>query len=681
MAQQRTIEYVLSLTDNLSSGLKSAQGNLKQMGGKLEAGGKRLQAFSKQMKGVSVAATALGAAAVGVGIAGAKMAADFEKGMREVATLTPDVEKQLAGMSEQVLDLSARMGIDAVQATGALYQAISAGVPADNALSFMEVASKAAIGGVTDLETSVDGLTTVMNAFRDQNVDVNKAADVMFTAVKLGKTTFEELSSSMFNVAPLAAAVGVKFEDVAASIATMTKQGTPTSVATTQIRAALQGLLRPSEDMTALMQEMGYESAQLALEQDGLHEVLSGMLEMTGGNVGEMQKLLGSVEAVQAALTIGNLSKSVGDLHAMREATGAAEDAFAVMAESTAQQWAQLTQTLKTEMIKVGSVLLPLLNRLIQNLLPLIQQFKEWVSNNQTLAKAIGIFTAVVVVLLAVLAPLAAIIGAIMIGFGSLALPVLAVVAAIAALAAGAFVLVKHWEQVKVFLDGLKQKIIEFWENVKQSFLSGVQALIEAFTQIPEALAFLAGMAVQGVINYFKFLFRFWTEMVPAAIIGTINWFRQLPERIVALAQTLWPKTQDAFIGFKDSLIQWAKDTATGIIEWFTNLPERIVEAVSSAGEAARSRLGSILSAFSAGREAAGRQAGGPVQAGRPFIVGERGPELFIPQGSGRIEPGIGTQNVTININAASDVDIPRVVREIERVLGAKSLNAQFGVS
>ena len=33
------------------------------------------------------------------------------------------------------------------------------------------------------------------------------------------------------------------------------------------------------------------------------------------------------------------------------------------------------------------------------------------------------------------------------------------------------------------------------------------------------------------------------------------------------------------------------------------------------------------------------RQHGGPVSAGRPYIVGEAGPEMFVPSGSGRIEP------------------------------------------
>lgn len=48
------------------------------------------------------------------------------------------------------------------------------------------------------------------------------------------------------------------------------------------------------------------------------------------------------------------------------------------------------------------------------------------------------------------------------------------------------------------------------------------------------------------------------------------------------------------------------------------------------------------------------RAFGGPVGAGQPFLVGERGPELFVPQTAGRINPDVGGSavNITMNITA-----------------------------
>jgi hypothetical protein len=45
-----------------------------------------------------------------------------------------------------------------------------------------------------------------------------------------------------------------------------------------------------------------------------------------------------------------------------------------------------------------------------------------------------------------------------------------------------------------------------------------------------------------------------------------------------------------------------------------------------------------------------GRAAGGPVSAGAPYMVGENGPELFVPRTSGAILPNGGTGGVQVNI-------------------------------
>ena len=50
-----------------------------------------------------------------------------------------------------------------------------------------------------------------------------------------------------------------------------------------------------------------------------------------------------------------------------------------------------------------------------------------------------------------------------------------------------------------------------------------------------------------------------------------------------------------------------------------------------------------------------GRATGGSVSAGRPYMVGERGPELFVPTAAGRVEANGGTgRMVNINVNVAA---------------------------
>jgi len=330
------LQILINAKDNASGALGKIQGSLKLVG---------------------VAALAAGGASI-------KMAADFDKGMREVATLTPEVADNLDAMKKDVLDLSSALGVDAVEATGALYQAISAGVPTDNAISFLEIASKAAIGGVTDTETAVDGLTTVMNAFAGQNISAQEAADIMFTTVKAGKTDFAQLSGALFNVAPLANAAGVSFEEISAGMATITAQGTPTSVATTQLRAAIQGLTKPSDDLTAIFRAQGFESGELAVQQLGLAGAADIVRDATGGSISEMQALLGSMEGVSAILGItgDNAETFAKNVASMGDAAGASEKAFQIMEESTSRAFEKMTAKVKTLGIRIGEKALPIVN-------------------------------------------------------------------------------------------------------------------------------------------------------------------------------------------------------------------------------------------------------------------------------------------------------------------------------
>lgn len=74
-----------------------------------------------------------------------------------------------------------------------------------------------------------------------------------------------------------------------------------------------------------------------------------------------------------------------------------------------------------------------------------------------------------------------------------------------------------------------------------------------------------------------------------------------------------------------------------------------------------------------------GRATGGPVVAGRPYLVGERGPELFVPSGFGRVEPrGSGARDVRIAISinagtqaapAALQASSRQVARAVRRAL------------
>ena len=95
----------------------------------------------------------------------------------------------------------------------------------------------------------------------------------------------------------------------------------------------------------------------------------------------------------------------------------------------------------------------------------------------------------------------------------------------------------------------------------------------------------------------------------------------------------------------------------------------------SSPGGGIQRGLASVLGGLLGGFP--GRATGGPVSPARPYLVGERGPELFVPTASGRIEQAAGsvrTVNVAIRVQAdagSAPAALARSSRQVARAVRA----------
>jgi len=333
---------------------KKAQRNLANLDKEAVKSGKSLNALSL----IKFAALAAGIVSV------TRNFLEFNKGIAEVSTLVDSTVISNEELSEAVLELSSTFGSKPTETAAALYQAISAGAEAGaEANQLLEVALKAAIGGVTTAEVAVDTLTTVLNAYSLGTEEAEAVSDALFTAVKGGKTTFDELGASLFQVVPVAAAVGIGFADVTAGLAAITLGGTPTAQAATQLRGAIQGILRPTAELTELFGEFGGAQALLA-QENGLQLALELLQDATGGNVGELQKLVGSIEGVNAilALTGDNTDRFTKALEDQANAAGASQEAFEKVNEEISQRFSVALTKLEVGFLRLAAALEPILS-------------------------------------------------------------------------------------------------------------------------------------------------------------------------------------------------------------------------------------------------------------------------------------------------------------------------------
>lgn len=329
--------YMATGIDNtgLYSGRREAMGIIKAMAGQITS----FDVFS----GIGIsAATAFASAA--------KSSYDFEKefqkNMLEVATISTQVEGSMTDFMNRVMAITQEIPIKAPEAAKALYQIVSAGHDGADGMKVLEVSARSAIGGMTDTATAADAITTLINAYKLSASDAEKVSDQLFTTARLGKTTFGELGQSIAQVAPIAASYGVEMDQVLAAVATLTKSGTPTAQAMTQIRASIIGASKV----------LGDGAFNTRTFQEGLAEIAA----RAGGSESKLRELIPEVEAVNGVLGLTGIKAqdAAEHLKAMNDSAGATSAAFELMMNDVDKQMTLLSNNIQAALRPMGQAIL-----------------------------------------------------------------------------------------------------------------------------------------------------------------------------------------------------------------------------------------------------------------------------------------------------------------------------------
>ena len=282
---------------------------------------------------------------------------EFTKAMKEVSTLSQDVTRDFEGWKAKVVDMTTQIPIGATEAAKAMYQIESAGHHGADAMNVLAESAKGAIGGVTETATTADAITTILNSYNMKAEEAAHVNDLLFTTVRLGKTTMGELGRTISQVAPIAATYGIAIEDVLAAVATLTKSGTPTAMAIREVR----------DSITATTKSLGDAAFEGKTFLDAMDEVAK---KSQGSNMA-LKEDLSTLKALQGVLglTGKNAAGARKDFEEMQNSAGAAEEAYQKMAD-TAGNSAQLLKNnlfkafepIGDEMIDIGKTISDALN-------------------------------------------------------------------------------------------------------------------------------------------------------------------------------------------------------------------------------------------------------------------------------------------------------------------------------
>jgi TP901 family phage tail tape measure protein len=312
--------------------------------------------LQKSAGAVGKAAAAAGAALIAGLTASVVAANDFQKSFSNVRTLVDESVVDVNAMRNELLGLDSRLG-SAKELTEGLYQALSASVEPGQAVQFVGEAAQFAKAALIDTNTAVDVITTGLNAYGLEADRAGDISDKLFSVIKLGKTTGDELAATIGQSIPLAANMGVEFDELGASVAILTRQGVKASEATTQFNGIINSLLKPTEDMKAAFDELGFASGEAAIESLGFKGTLDALIGTTDGSKEELAGLFANTRALRGALGLtGEGAKDFNDvLNEIETSAGATSEAFGKQ-EITFET---LSNSINKVAIIVGQQLLP----------------------------------------------------------------------------------------------------------------------------------------------------------------------------------------------------------------------------------------------------------------------------------------------------------------------------------
>lgn len=326
------------------------------LGGEAAAAGDRAgQSLGKTLVGTLI--KVLAAAGIGKALQSAfASGSQFETAVAKVATIADTGSVSIGTLRSQITAMSGETGVAAGDIAEAAYQAISAGQETENAVAFAGQATKLAAAGFTSSASAVDILTTALNAYGMSADAASHVSDVLLTTQNLGKTSVDELASSMGRVIPLASAYGVSIENLSSVLAVLTANGIATAEASTYTKSMLNELGSTGSNVAKVLKaQTGQSFADLMASGKSLGDVLQVLYDSVDGDSTRFNGLWSSVEAGTAALSLassgaGRFNEVLGQMQADSKLT---ESAYETMTDTMAHKM----DALKTNAQNLGIAL------------------------------------------------------------------------------------------------------------------------------------------------------------------------------------------------------------------------------------------------------------------------------------------------------------------------------------
>ena len=370
-----TIQEALDTTpaDNMTNAMGSLEDGISDTGDAALKTGDIIKAnlvSEAVTQGIQKLGSALKAAASNA----VSMAMSNETAFAKASTLLSgdDLTKYFEGL----IEMSNRTGVAFTDLAESMYSALSAGVPQDNVLEFVENTVNLSKGGFTQTATAIDIVTTALNAYQMEMSEATHVQDVLITTQNLGKTTVDELASNMGKLIPTANGVNVAFDQLGAMYATVTANGVATAETTTYLNAMINELGASGSTAEKAMQAAtagtdmaGKKFSEISAMGYDVTDVLKLMYEYAQSTGKSLSDMFSSSEGAKAAsILLSNMEGFKSNITSMIDSAGAASAAAETMMDTAAEKIQVAKNQIDNLTSSIAEQLLPVIGETAQEI-------------------------------------------------------------------------------------------------------------------------------------------------------------------------------------------------------------------------------------------------------------------------------------------------------------------------
>lgn len=531
----KIVDVTLRLVDKMSSPLRIAGTYLQDNARQWIKAGKQIERSGKAIAGVGTNLTKTVTAPIaGIGVASVKLAADFEKGMSTVQSISGATGTDLEMLSKKAKEMGLKTKYSASESAEAFKYMAMAGWKAGEMADGIEGVMYLAGATGEDLAGTSDIVTDALTAFGMQAKDTNKFVDVLAQTANKSNTSVSMLGESFKYVAPVAGALKFNAQDVSTALGLMANSGIKASSAGTALRSLFTRMAKPTKESQTAMDALGISLTDSQGNMKSLDTIMRETRKSFAGLTESQKAQYAAASAGKTGMSgllaiVNSADSDFNELStAIYNSNGACKKMYDTANNNLSGQLTILKSTVEGIGISFGERLLPYIKQGTEFIQKLADKFNSLTKAQQDTIIKVGLIAAAVGPAIFLFGRTVMVVGKLVKTVGMVGkafktaktvmdlvtAPANAVVLGLAAVVVAGVLIYKNWDKIKAaagrlwnFIKNIFQRIGISGDSLKKKLapigqkFSAIGEHIQGFWKVVSPLLSKIGEAVHAVFS------------------------------------------------------------------------------------------------------------------------------------------------------------------------------------